>query len=93
MIISSTFLFTASRLNEAGSCIGGYSIAVCASFPTYCWTSDEAPELAGEEVVASSRTRQCSSNSPRIAWRALERVLANVDHEGMSVVDFSPGQP
>ena len=38
LIISSTFFFTASRLKEAGSCIGGYSIAVSASFSTYCWT-------------------------------------------------------
>lgn len=39
LIIASTCFLTASRLNEAGSCIGGNSIAVSASFATYCWTS------------------------------------------------------
>ena len=39
LIISSTLAFTASRLNEAGSCIGGNSIAVDANLATSCWTS------------------------------------------------------
>src|SRR5262245_63110800 len=37
-IISSIFFLTASRLNEAGSCIGGYLIAVFARSATFCWT-------------------------------------------------------
>ena len=32
------FLHLTLRLNEAGSCIGGKSIAVAANFPTYCCT-------------------------------------------------------
>ena len=51
LIISSTWAFTASRLNEAGACIGGYSMAVCAKAPTRCCTTNETPELAGVEVV------------------------------------------
>jgi len=39
LIVSSICRFTASRLNEAGACIGGNSIAVCASFATSCCTS------------------------------------------------------
>src|SRR5262249_12659696 len=38
LIISSTLALTASRLKEAGACIGGNSMAVCANLATYCWT-------------------------------------------------------
>ena len=38
LMASSTFFLIASRLNEAGSCIGGNSMAVAASFPTYSCT-------------------------------------------------------
>src|SRR4051794_32730792 len=33
------FAFTASRLKLAPFCIGGNSIAVMASFSTFCWTN------------------------------------------------------
>jgi hypothetical protein len=35
LIVSSTWALTASRLNEAGACIGGYSIADCANSVTF----------------------------------------------------------
>jgi hypothetical protein len=38
LIFSSISLFTASKLNEAGACIGGNSMAVCASSATSCCT-------------------------------------------------------
>jgi hypothetical protein len=38
LIASSTWVLTASRLNEAGACIGGYSIADCANSATFCCT-------------------------------------------------------
>src|SRR5689334_1548288 len=38
LIMASIFFLTASRLNDAGSCIGGYSIAVLARSATFSWT-------------------------------------------------------
>ena len=34
LIVSSIWALTASRLNDAGACIGGYSTAVCANSTT-----------------------------------------------------------
>ena len=36
---ASIFAFTASRLKLAPFCMGGYSMAVMASFATCCWTN------------------------------------------------------
>src|SRR6267142_1428814 len=38
LIASSTLVFLASRLKEAGACIGGNSMADCASLATACCT-------------------------------------------------------
>jgi hypothetical protein len=38
LIASSTWALTASRLKDAGACIGGYSMADCANPATFCCT-------------------------------------------------------
>ena len=71
LITSSTCALTASRLKEAGACIGGNSMAVFASFRHLLLHENEAPELAGIEVVhvaaahARSGSRRGSTASAR----------------------------
>ena len=78
LIFSSISLFTASRLNEAGACIGGYSMALFAKSSDPLLHVDEAPQLAAHEIVEV--TGGALVHGLTLYRRCpLERVLTNID--------------
>src|SRR5262249_35010265 len=87
---ASIFAFTDSRLKLAPFCIGGNSIAVCASSSTFCWTNTKRQNsYLNQSKYCCAPSFVPLSGQPVRSNGSRRRLVRN----GTSTLDFSPSQP